>query len=66
MKKNNTKVSQRGLKRHQKNVQRKKRSEELKKFNDIAFRVKTIQAYMKQMEEKTGIAKEPMETNENA
>lgn len=61
MKKNNSKVSQRGLKRNMKNVQRKKRSEELKKFNDIAFRVKSIQAYMKQMEEKTGLSEKAAE-----
>ena len=61
MKKNNSKVSQRGLKRHMKNVQRKKRSEELKKFNDMVFRVKSIQAYMKQMEEKTGLSEKAAE-----
>lgn len=48
MKKNNKQVAARGHKRYQKNVDRKKRSEELKKFNDLAFRVKTIQAAMKE------------------
>jgi hypothetical protein len=46
MKKSNKKHSQRGLKRHQKNVERKKRSEELKEFNDLAYRVKAIQKFL--------------------
>jgi hypothetical protein len=52
MKKNNVKVSQRGLKRDAKNKARKKRSEALKKFNDLAYRVKYMQALQAQMSEK--------------
>jgi hypothetical protein len=44
MRKNNKEVAARGHKRHMKNVARKKRSEELKKFNDLAYRIKAMQA----------------------
>ena len=43
MRKNNKQVTARGHKRHAKNVARKKRSEALKGYNDLAFRVKTMQ-----------------------
>ena len=43
MRKNNKQVSARGHKRHAKNVARKKRSEALKGYKDLAFRVKTMQ-----------------------
>jgi hypothetical protein len=43
MKKNNKVSSQRGLKRDLKNKARKKRAEALYNFNDLAFRVKTMQ-----------------------
>jgi hypothetical protein len=51
MRKNNVQVSQRGLKRDAKNKARLKRVRKLKQFNDIAQRVKAIQAYMKQKED---------------
>ena len=51
MRKSATEHSKRGLKRHLKNVARKKRSEDLKKFNDLAYRVKTMQAMMETQKE---------------
>lgn len=47
MKKNNVAHSQRGLNRHNKNVSRKKRANELKKFNNLVGYYK----WMNQMRE---------------
>jgi hypothetical protein len=54
MRKSATEHSKRGLKRHAKNLARKKRSEDLKKFNDLAYRVKTMQAMLESQKEKAG------------
>jgi hypothetical protein len=51
MKKSNVAHSQRGLKRHKKNVERLKRAKALREFNHIAQQVKAMQAYMKAQEE---------------
>ena len=51
MKKNNVAHSQRGLKRHQKNVERLRRAKALREFNHMAQQVKAMQAYMKAVEE---------------
>lgn len=51
MKKNNVKVSQRGLKRDAKNKARKKRAAALYNFNDLANRVKVMQEYLNQEKE---------------
>ena len=50
MKKNNAKVSQKGLKRDARNKARKKRSTALKDFNNKTFQVKLFQDYIKQLE----------------
>jgi hypothetical protein len=52
MKKNNKQSSQRGLTRHAKNKKRLERAHKLRTFNEIAYRVKAIQEYMKQQTEK--------------
>jgi len=46
VKKNNTKTSQRGLKRDVKNKARKKRSESKYNFNDLVHKVKTMQQFL--------------------
>lgn len=46
MKKSNKAHSQRGLKRHQKNVDRLKRAKALREFNHMAWQVKTMQSYL--------------------
>jgi hypothetical protein len=46
MRKSNKLHSQRGLNRHQKNLERLKRAKALREFNHIALQVKTMQAYM--------------------
>jgi len=51
MRKNNVKTSRRGLKRDAKNKARLKRVHKLNQFNDIAQRVKAIQAYMNDKKE---------------
>jgi len=48
MKKNNKAASQRGLKRHMKNVSRKERSKSLKDFNNLVAYFKWIEAMRKQ------------------
>lgn len=58
MKKSNVKHSQRGLKRHAKNKARKERAKALYNFNDIAYRVKAMQEYMKQQQQLTEKAEE--------
>jgi len=50
MKKNNKAVSQRGLKRHMKNVSRKRRADELKKFNNLVAYFKWVQAMREQQQ----------------
>lgn len=51
MRKSNVAHSQRGLKRHQKNVKRLKRAKALREFNHMAQQVKVMQEYMKAVEE---------------
>jgi hypothetical protein len=49
MKKNNKEISQRGLKRDMKNKARKKRSAELKNFNNLVATFKFMDAYRENM-----------------
>jgi hypothetical protein len=51
MKKSNVAHSQRGLKRHQKNISRKKRSNELKNFNNLVAYFKYMQAMQEKQSE---------------
>ena len=51
MRKNNKQVAQRGNKRHMKNVQRKRRAVELKKFNNLVGYFKYMQEMQKKQQE---------------
>lgn len=46
MRKSNVAHSQRGLKRHKKNVERLKRAKALREFNHMAQQVKAMQDYV--------------------
>lgn len=51
MRKSNVAHSQRGLKRHQKNVERLKRAKALREFNHMAQQVKAMQSYINDKQE---------------
>ena len=63
MKKNNKAHAERGHKRHMKNVARKRRVEELNKFNNLVAYFKWVDAMKKQQEEQiAALNVQPAET----
>jgi hypothetical protein len=51
MRKNNAKASKNGLKRHQKNINRKKRAKELRDFNNLVAYYKWMAEMRKQQQQ---------------